>query len=131
MGNHIEARYDNGDRDVKWISNPTNGAENFADRWALPGSNREQFFYDWLERLKEDFDCLGDNFNRMNLNESLKKSFGEASVTKTFSDIGNRSRMLTEAGENYADRKSGIIGAVGATLSSASKVKSHNFHGKE
>lgn len=74
-------------KSVKWISNPTNEAENFADRWAIEGSKREQFFNDWLAKLKADFGELGDNFNRMNLNESLIKSFGEAPVTKTFSDL--------------------------------------------
>lgn len=132
MEDHIEDRYDHHTGGyVKWISNPTNEQENFADRWSIPDSKRERFFYDWLDRLKLEFNGLGNNFNRMNLNESLKKSFGDAPVTKTFSDIGNRTKILTENGDNYADRKLGVMGAVSATLSNVTKVKAHNFHGKE
>ncbi len=78
MEDHIKEGYDDKlKKYVKWISNPTNEAENFADRWAIEGSKREQFFYDWLDKLKADFGGLSENFNRMNLNESLIKSFGK------------------------------------------------------
>lgn len=132
MEDHIKDGYDDKlKKYVKWISNPTNEAENFADRWAIEGSKREQFFNDWLAKLKADFGGLGDNFNRMNLNESLIKSFGEAPVTKTFSDLGNRRRVLTESGRNYIDRKQGVVGAAVTGLTNVAKVSGHNFHGNE
>lgn len=131
MENYIVERYDDDLRkNVKYISNPTNDSENFADRWAIEGSKREQFFYDWLNRLKTEFNGLGNNFNRMNLNESLIKSFGEAPVTKTFFDLGNRRRVLTESGGNYVDRKAGVVGAA-VGLTNVAKVNAHNFHGNE
>ncbi|MDQ1167336.1 nucleotidyltransferase [Flavobacterium sp. SORGH_AS_0622] len=132
MENYIEIRFDDNLRkNIKWISNPTNNSENFADRWTVDGSKREQFFYDWLTKLKTEFNGLGDNFNRMNLNESLQKSFGTEPVTKTFSDVGNRRRLLTESGGNYVDRKTGVIGAAIAGLTNVAKVNAHNFHGNE
>jgi hypothetical protein len=132
MEDHIKDGYDDKlKKYVKWISNPTNEAENFADRWAIEGSKREQFFNDWLAKLKADFGGLGNNLNRMNLNESLIKSFGEAPVTKTFSDLGNRRKVLTESGGNYIDRKQGVVGAAVAGLTNVAKVSSHNFHGNE
>lgn len=39
---------------VKWIPNPTDGAENFADRWE-EHPEREDAFYEWLSQAREDF----------------------------------------------------------------------------
>lgn len=132
MGNHIEERYDYDlNRYVKWVSNPVNETENFADRWALSGSKREEFFFNWIKRLKVDFGIFQSSFNRINLSESLKKSFGSEPVIKTFSDVGNRMRLLTGSGNNHVDRKLGLVGAVTTGLSSVSKVQSHNFFGND
>lgn len=130
--NHIEERYDGKlKRYVKWVSNPVNEEENFADRWALHESKREIFFYNWIKQLKIDFGIFQSPFNRINLSESLKKSFGNEPVTKTFSDVGNRMRLLTESGNNHVDHKQGLVGAATAAISSVSKVQSHNFFGND
>ncbi|MBN8915083.1 MAG: nucleotidyltransferase [Rhizobiales bacterium] len=49
MANLIE--YRNG---VAWIENPTDPAENFADRWQSHPERREAF-YDWLNQAQTDF----------------------------------------------------------------------------
>lgn len=116
-------------KEVEWISNPTNFSENFADRWNDEGSVRRENFYIWLDQVKADLRDAQSKTGLHNISESLKNSFGKDAVLKTFSDYGTRSRLLTESGNNYADRKSGILGTVGATLSNVSKVKAHNFHG--
>lgn len=116
-------------KEVEWISNPTNFSENFADRWNDEGSVRRENFYRWLDQVKADLRDAQSKTGIHNISESLKNSFGKDAVLKTFSDYGTRSRLLTESGNNYADRKSGILGTVGATLSNVSKVKAHNFHG--
>lgn len=116
-------------KEVEWISNPTNISENFADRWNDEGSVRRENFYRWLDQVKADLRDAQSKTGLQNISESLKNSFGKDAVLKTFSDYGTRSRLLTESGNNYADRKSGILGTVGATLSNVSKVKAHNFHG--
>ncbi|WP_378106313.1 nucleotidyltransferase [Chryseobacterium sp. sg2396] len=132
MESHIANRYDYAtNRYIKWISNPVNEAENFADRWALLGSKREDFFNDWIKQLKTDFKIFQSSFNRINLSESLQKSFGNEPVTRTFSAIGNKMRMLTEAGNNNIDRKLGLVGTATTGLSSVSKVQSHNFFGND
>jgi len=41
---------------VKWVANPVNKAENFADRW--PDSPREQMFNEWIDKLRRDMDRL-------------------------------------------------------------------------
>lgn len=132
MEKHIEEKYDdNLKRYVKWVSNPVNEEENFADRWAQHESKREIFFYNWIKQLKIDFGIFQSPFNRINLSESLKKSFGNEPVTKTFSDVGNRMRLLTESGNNHVDHKQGLVGAATAAISSVSKVQSHNFFGND
>jgi hypothetical protein len=49
MANFIE--YRNG---VAWIENPTDPAENFADRWQSHPERREAF-YEWLNQAQADF----------------------------------------------------------------------------
>lgn len=39
---------------VKWIANPTDGAENFADRWVKHPERRDAF-YEWLNQAQADF----------------------------------------------------------------------------
>ncbi len=130
MENEIEFKLEPSlGKEVEWISNPTNISENFADRWNDEGSVRRENFYRWLDQVKADLRDAQSKTGLHNISESLKNSFGKDAVLKTFSDYGNRSRLLTESGNNYADRKSGILGTVGATLSNVSKVKAHNFHG--
>lgn len=132
MEDEIEFVFDPSlNKDIEWISNPTNTAENFADRWNDEGSVRSENFYRWLEQVKADLRDAQSKTGLQNISESLKNSFGKDAVLKTFSDYGNRSRLLTESGNNYADRRSGILGTAGATLSNVSKVKAHNFHGNE
>lgn len=132
MENEIEFKLDPKlEKEVEWISNPTNISENFADRWNDEGSVRRENFYRWLEQVKADLSDAQSKTGLQNISESLKSSFGKDAVLKTFNDYGTRSRLLTESGNNYADRKSGILGTVGATLTNVSKVKAHNFHGNE
>lgn len=116
---------------TEWISNPTNLSENFADRWNDQDSIRRENFYKWLEQVKTDLREAQSISGLQNISESLKRAFGKDTVVKTFANYGDRSRLLTETGGNYVDRKIGIVGAVGATISNASKVKAHNFHGNE
>src|SRR5690606_22001931 len=55
MEDEIEFKYDPSlDKEVEWISNPTNISENFADRWDDEGSVRRENFYRWLEQVKAD-----------------------------------------------------------------------------
>lgn len=40
--------------DTKWICNPVNPDENFADKW-VEYPERERAFYDWLDKARNDF----------------------------------------------------------------------------
>ena len=50
-------------------------------------------------------------------------SFGDDVVNTTFTNIGNKARILTEQGNNRFDTKLGIT-ATGANI-----IKPHNFYG--
>lgn len=132
MERFIEPRFDEETgKTIKWVYNPVKTSENFADRWALPNSKRERFFKEWIEKLKLDFGIFNSTFNRISLSESLKKSFGDAPVTKTFSDIGNNMRVLTENGNNNVHRNLGLVGTAVTGLTDVSKVQPHKFFGNE
>ena len=80
---------------------------------------------DWLKKVKEDICNATVQRGQQNIIESLSKAFGSNEITKTFSNIGQRKRLLTEQGANRFDTKVGII--VGA----ANAIKPHNFYGSE
>lgn len=132
MSNYIIDKYDYElNRWVKWISNPVNDSENFADRWSIQDSKREELFFEWLDSAQKDFSTIKNAFNRINLSESLTKSFGSSPVTKTFSDIGEKMKFLTETGNNNINYKLGIIGATTTNISEGTTVKPHNFYGDQ
>ena len=132
MEDEIEFVFDrNLNKDVEWISNPTNRKENFADRWNDEGSVRRENFYRWLEQVKADLRDAQSKTGLQNISESLKNSFGKDAVLKTFSEYANRSRLLTESGQNNIDRKLGVVGTATAGLTSINSIKPHKFFGIE
>lgn len=132
MEDEIEFVFDpNLNKDVEWISNPTNRKENFADRWNDEGSVRRENFYRWLEQVKADLRDAQSKTGLQNISESLKNSFGKDAVLKTFSEYANRNRLLTESGQNNIDRKLGLVGTATAGLTSINSIKPHKFFGIE
>ena len=61
--------------DIAWIPNPTDPAENFADRWEKY-PEREQAFYEWLDQAREDFSAIAQTSNRREAIEVLQPRFG-------------------------------------------------------
>ena len=49
---------------LQWIPNPTDPAENFADRWEKY-LERKRAFYEWLNQAHEDFSAAAQASNRM------------------------------------------------------------------
>lgn len=74
MDAYIEER-----RGVSWIANPTDGAENFADKWVLH-PRRKTAFYDWLKAAREDFQAAANLASRDVILEQLKPRFGDRVV---------------------------------------------------
>lgn len=94
MSEYIEDINPNTGESEKWIGNPINIQENFADKWKdFP--EREVHFYDWLDEIKSDIEKIksrGDKSPYL-ITESMRKSFGEKLIEKTFSNFKNK-RLL-------------------------------------
>ena len=108
----------------RFIGNPVNPTENFADRWRDTPA-KESKFNDWLKKVKLDIKTATEQTGQHNIIRSLSESFGDTAVQKTFSNIGNRAKLMTEGGLNRFDA------AVGLTSTGASTIKPHNFYGPE
>jgi hypothetical protein len=115
MANYIEERYDPKlKRMVKWISNPVNPEENFADKW--PASpQKQQNFYKWLSQLRADLSNIVGQRGLYNIQEALANPFGRKTVNTTFSNIGERARQQRESGAMKMASGTGILGTIGRT----------------
>lgn len=74
----IYIQYRNG---IKWVANPTDPLENFADKWQ-EHPEREKAFYDWLSQVKTDFNQILKSENRLEAEEILKPQFGNELLEK-------------------------------------------------
>jgi hypothetical protein len=126
MENFIESRYDhNSGKFIKWIANPVNPEENYADKW-VEQPQREKNFYKWVEQLKHDIPNILQQRGLQNICNEMKKPFGEQIITKTFSVLGERSFNLRQSGSLRMNTGSGVLSSVGAVI-----TKPHNFHGND
>lgn len=124
MGNFIEKRYDfESGKYIKWIPNPVNPEENFADKW-IEHPQREVNFYYWLNQIKNDVHFIIKQRGLQNICNAMKKPFGESAVTRAFSSLGERGQNLRENGLLKMASTTGVLGASGTIT-----VASHNFHG--
>jgi hypothetical protein len=119
----IETRTDNNGKRYSFIGNPVHASENFADRW-IQTPAKERKFREWLDAVKLDIAELSSQRGGL-LVEHMSKAFGAAAVTKTFTDIGNRTRENTAKGETRFDTK------VGITSAGTNIIKPHTFYGTE
>lgn len=111
--------------EMKWINNPANNEENFADKW-VTYPERQKNFYEWLEKLRQDLD---DIFSKRGkglqfINESMGTRFGGELVNKTFSDYASKMKVLTETDKIKIDKVAMTMGTVGMP------IKKNNFEGK-
>jgi hypothetical protein len=126
MHNYIENRYDpNTGKVVKWIPNPVNPEENFADKW-VEHPQREKNFYKWLDQVESDIQTIVQKRGLQYIAEAMKKPFGEQAITKTFSTLGERSLNLRESGTLKMATGTGILSSIGSVTAAA-----HNFHGND
>ena len=112
-------------RVIKWIENPINPEENFADKWAET-PEKEKNFYDWHNQLKIDLNAfqgsIGKGLNE--LQKSFSSSFGENIASEAFSKYGNDMRTKRDRGLLKMSTNTGIISGIGKT-----PLKAHNFEG--
>jgi hypothetical protein len=82
MDVHIETRSDG-----KWISNPVNPAENFADRWA-EDHKLEENFNRWLKAARNEFGLFINASRPTEVPTVLTKHLGDRAVETAMNAIG-------------------------------------------
>ena len=126
MPNRIEERFSaKHGRMIKWVPNPVNAEENFADKWAET-PRKQTLFYKWLEEVRLDIQSVTQQRGINLIQESFTKSFGKNSVEKAFNSYGENLRKLREGGNQFMTKTTGTLGAIGTV-----KNPNHNFHGDE
>jgi hypothetical protein len=126
MYNYIENRYDpNTGKVIKWIPNPVNPEENFADKW-VEHPQKGKNFYKWLNQVESDIQTIIQKRGLQYIAGAMKKPFGEQAVTKTFSTLGERNLNLRKSGTLKMATGTGILSSVGSVTAAV-----HNFHGND
>lgn len=66
---------------VRWVANPVNPSENFADKW-VENRQKEKNFFAWLEAARRDFGMYlrGSSYDRMP--DALTESFGSRIINR-------------------------------------------------
>lgn len=127
MESFIETRYSpRYNRYIKWIANPINDEENFADKWP-ESPNKEHNFYTWIKKVKSDLTSSYELKGIQRIEESFSKAFGEKTTKISLGNLADRSFQKRENGSLFMKHGSGILGAAGIE---STNVKSHSFHGK-
>lgn len=125
MSSFIEERYSpKHGKHIKWIANPVNSSENFADKWP-DNPQKQKNFYSWLQQVQTDLINATNQQGLQRIQEALNKPFGEKMMIKTFSNYSEKARLMRESGMVKMAPKTGLLGNIGTT------VKNHNFYGKE
>lgn len=108
----------------KWITNPINSSENFADKWSEV-KQKEEYFYLWLDRLEADLDRIlkSEGQGLHSLNESLSRMYGKDITTKVFADSAKEATLQRIEGSRKMSENTGILGISGLT------IPDHNFEG--
>ena len=124
MRNYIETRIEDG-KEVKWVPNPVNSQENFADKW--PETPRKQrLFYEWLDKLEANVQNMVSSSDRLLLERHFSDSFGKDMSQKTFAALAKRKLEERKSG-NLRMGVTGILSSAGSTAVAAG----HNFFGGE
>lgn len=110
---------------VRWVENPTNPLENFADKW-LQHPNREENFYKWHKTIKACVQELADGASGLDsISESITNIVGEHVSKRVMIRYGNIVQEARIKKSLKASKGAATLGASGAT------IKEHTFYGKE
>lgn len=71
----------------KWVANPVNPEENFADKWA-ECPEKETRFNDWLKAARQDFGRYLNLSEPQNVPVQLEERIGKAAVAKALDAAG-------------------------------------------
>jgi hypothetical protein len=110
-----------GGKVIKYVYNPVDGNENFADKWEHE-PKKEEMFYRWLRSVREEVVRIG-NGDMRGLQVGLEALCGERASKRVFEAVGRETKLIRDSGALKVGA-TGLLGSVGT------KVAAHNFHGK-
>jgi hypothetical protein len=108
----------------KWIGNPANPLENFADKWPTH-PQREKEFYRWHAQLQKHVQAINSSQTGLhNFSKTLREMVGEPISIKVMESFGNSMKLARENKTLKASK-----GAVTLGVAAGTTVKSHTFYG--
>jgi len=124
MHSYLEEEYDfRLQKRVKWVRNPVNNAENFADRW-IEFPQRQKNFEKWLDQLKLDLAEATGRRGLQNISESLSKAFGKNITQAAVRNYGDKLLAQRTSGTMKMAALTGTLGNTGRAT-----VPQHNPYG--
>ena len=112
------------DRDgkkLKYVYNPVDGNENFADKWEQE-PKKEEMFYKWLRSVGAEVARIA-NGDMRGLQVGLEALCGERTSKRVFEAVGRETKQIRDNGA----LKVGVTGLLGGV---GTKVAAHHFFGK-
>lgn len=109
---------------IRWVANPVNPHENFADKWREYPA-RERKFREWLLKVKADLTLAAQKRGLNEIGSSLKPLFGEKIISESLNNLGVMLKEQRDTGALKMASGTGILGSIGS-----SSVLTHNFFGK-
>lgn len=99
MDDYIETR-----GPVKWVANPVNPTENFADKWA-ENPAKEANFWKWLDKARSDFGLYLVASNYAQMPTVLREALSSATVSKVLPAVAAPAVVTgREAAEREVDK---------------------------
>lgn len=128
MPNHISEKQNSEGKTVRWVENPTDKTENFADKWEYH-PEREISLKLWLEAAKISLDRAFQKEGIHNISESLKEMFGEKTVARALTKFHeNKVEIPRSKGTLAIHGADGTLGEIGKN-EKATKVPKNTFYG--
>lgn len=112
----------------KVVKNPVNPLENFADKWA-ENPEKEELFFEWLNRAKRDFDQLAQKRGLPELAVPLQQYFGENIAKKALNEVAEQTLKEREANRLFMAAGTGILSSQQTPKSVP--VTQHNPYGSD
>ncbi len=118
MPNKIEEKYcEKNKKKIKWVSNPVNDQENFADKW-VEFPERQKNFYDWMVAVKKDINQViyqkGKGLDL--ISEAMYSPFGKETVIKAMNNLGEKYLSQRENNKMKIAEITGTLGINGRVI---------------
>ena len=99
---------------VKWVANPVNPMENYADKW-LEAPQKEKNFFSWLEKARRDFGLYLTANVYSQVPTELQEALSNDTVTKVLPMIALAAPAVVSSANAGAAEAAKVIHEGGAT----------------